>query len=263
MRGSSYKENPFLRSPLLSAHAELLHLFSTKSFGLNCLNAEEHQHFQVLNSERKHLLKTVLETEFNLKTTIALWPRQTHGKQIGIVNQHNINEDFEATDALITSMRGVFIGVKTADCVPVLLYDTETKTIAAVHSGWRGTVQNITGETLRTMHNHFGTQPKHVRAAIGPCIGAGNYEVGTEVVAQFEKLFSPKQLNELVEPLGNGKALLNLKAAIELQISAMGVPVSQIERSSECTFSADQLFYSARRDGAATGRMINGLMLLP
>lgn len=263
MCGSSYKENSFLRSQLLSAHTELLHLFSTKSFGLNSLNTEEHLHFRVLNSERKHLLKTVLETEFNLKNTTALWPRQTHGKQIGIVNQHNINEDFEATDALITSMRGVFIGVKTADCVPVLLYDSLNQTIAAIHSGWRGTVQNIVPETLRTMQNEYGTQASNVWAAIGPCIGAANYEVGAEVLTQFENLFSTKQLNELTEPLRHGKALLNLKKAIEFQLRDWGLPTNQIDCMEACTFNAANRFYSARRDGAATGRMINGLMLLP
>lgn len=263
MCGSSYKENSILRAPLLHRHPRLFHLFSTKMLGVNSLNEEQMQHFRVLDSDRKHLLKTVLETEFKLRNTTALWPRQTHGKKVGIVNQHNINEDFEATDALITSMRGVFIGVKTADCVPVLLYDAHTETIAAVHSGWRGTVQNIVAETLRTMQHEYGTQASNVWAAIGPCIGAANYEVGAEVVAQFENLFSPKQLNELAEPLLHGKALLNLKKAIEFQLRDWGLPASQIDCMEACTFNAANRFYSARRDGAATGRMINGLMLLP
>lgn len=263
MRGSSYKENSILRAPLLHRHPRLFHLFSTKMLGVNSLNEEQMQHFRVLDSDRKHLLKTVLESEFKLKSAATLWPRQTHGKKVGIVNQHNINEDFEATDALITSMRGVFIGVKTADCVPVLLYDAHTETIAAVHSGWRGTVQNIVAETLQAMHDEFGTQASNVWAAIGPCIGTSNYEVGAEVFAQFQNLFSPKQLNELTEPLHHGKALLNLKKAIEFQLRDWGLPASQIDCMEACTFNAADRFYSARRDGAATGRMINGLMLLP
>jgi polyphenol oxidase len=263
MCGSSYKENSFLRSQLLSAHAELLHLFSTKSFGLNSLNTEEHLHFRVLNSDRKHLLKTVLESEFDIKSRTALWPQQTHGKKVGVVTEQTLTEPFEETDALITSLPGVFIGVKTADCVPVLLYDSHTQTIAAVHSGWRGTVQNIVAETLLTMQRNYGTQTSNVRAAIGPCIDTPNYEVGTEVVDQFENLFSPKQLNELFEPLHHGKVLLNLKKAIEFQLRDLGLPESQIDCMEACTFNAADRFYSARRDGAATGRMINGLMLLP
>ena len=263
MRGSSYKENSILRAPLLHRRQRLFHLFSTKKLGVKSLNEEQMQHFRVLDSNRKHLLKTVLESEFKLKSAATLWPRQTHGKKVGIVTEQTLNEPFEETDALITSLPGVFIGVKTADCVPVLLYDSYTQTIAAVHSGWRGTVQNIVAETLRTMQHEYGTQASNVWAAIGPCISMEHYEVGPEVRTEFENQFQSKQISEVIKPKSNGKILLNLKKAIEFQLRDWGLPASQIDCMEACTFIADDRFYSARRDGTATGRMINGLMLLP
>lgn len=263
MCGSSYKEKSILHAPLLHRHPRLFHLFSTKKLGANSLDVEQMQHFRILDSDRKHLLKTVLESEFDLKSRTAIWPRQTHGKKVGIVTEQTLTEPFEETDALITSLPGVFIGVKTADCVPVLLYDSYTQTIAAVHSGWRGTVQNIVAETLQTMHNKFGTQASDVWAAIGPGISIEYYEVGPEVRTEFENQFQSKQISEIIKPKSNGKILLNLKKAIEFQLLEWGLPASQIDCMKACTFHASDCFYSARRDGAATGRMINGLMLLP
>jgi polyphenol oxidase len=263
MRGSSYKENSILHAPLLHRHPRLFHLFSTKMLGVNSLNEEQMQHFRVLDSDRKHLLKTVLESEFKLKSAATLWPRQTHGKKVGIVTEQTLTEPFDETDALITSLPGVFIGVKTADCVPVLLYDSYTQTIAAVHSGWRGTVQNIVAETLLTMQHEYGTQASNVWAAIGPCISMEHYEVGPEVRTEFENQFQSKQISEVIKPKSNGKILLNLKKAIEFQLRDWGLPASQIDCMEACTFNADDRFYSARRDGTATGRMINGVMLLP
>lgn len=263
MRGSSYKENSILRAPLLHRHPRLFHLFSTKMLGVNSLDVEQMQHFRILDSDRKHLLKTVLESEFKLKSAATLWPRQTHGKKVGIVTEQTLTEPFDETDALITSLPGVFIGVKTADCVPVLLYDSYTQTIAAVHSGWRGTVQNIVAETLLTMQHEYGTQASNVWAAIGPCISMEHYEVGPEVRTEFENQFQSKQISEVIKPKSNGKILLNLKKAIEFQLRDWGLPASQIDCMEACTFNADDRFYSARRDGTATGRMINGVMLLP
>jgi YfiH family protein len=160
-------------------------------------------------------------------------------------------------DALICNIAGIYITVTTADCVPILLFDTETKSVAAIHSGWRGTLQNITATTIQAMHTHFGAEAKHLVAAIGPCIGGKVYEVGEELYTSFRDkgfatatLFTPKE---------NGKYLFDIRQAVRLQLEAAGV--TNIEVSTHCTYSEPKLFFSARRQSIHSGRMLSGIML--
>lgn len=88
-------------------------------------------------------------------------------------------------DALITDQRGITIGVRTADCVPVLLYDARRHAAAAIHSGWKGTLHNITAKTIERMQECYGSNPEDIRAVIGPCIHIDAFEVGEEVYTEF------------------------------------------------------------------------------
>ena len=88
-------------------------------------------------------------------------------------------------DALVTRTQGVAVSVRTADCFPILLADPETRAVAAIHAGWRGTAAGVVRASLDRMRSEFGTDPKNVFAAIGPGIGGCCYEVGVEVARQF------------------------------------------------------------------------------
>ena len=152
-------------------------------------------------------------------------------------------------DALVSNETGKRIGVRTADCVPILLADSETRALAAIHAGWRGTAGRIASKTVERMHNDFGTQPRNVIAAIGPSIGVCCYEVGEEVGAQFAELFP--------ELAGDGRVMLDLVEANRRVLAASAVPAEQIYSAGLCTCCSADDFFSYRRDPADPGRMIS------
>jgi hypothetical protein len=184
-------------------------------------------------------------------------PQQTHSKNIGVVT--STTDIFPNADALITNIPGICIFVRTADCVPILLYDPVQKAVAAIHSGWKSTLQEISKHTIHRMQKEYGTQPKNLIAAIGPSIGPEVYEVGPEVIEQFKNHFT---FDNYITPVKNSdKGLLNLwKINYQILIDS-GVPKEQIEVAGMCTYSNPELFYSARRDGVKCGRLATGIML--
>lgn len=151
-------------------------------------------------------------------------------------------------DALVTRQIGVRVAVKTADCVPVLLYDPRARAVAAVHAGWRGVVQNIAGAAVAEMTRRFGTQPEDLLAAIGPRIGACCFEVGPEVAHQFRTLFPER------EDLDR-HTKVDLEEGVVRQLAASGVQGLRIDRGAPCTYCGGEEFFSWRRDRVAGQRM--------
>nr|WP_238934586.1 peptidoglycan editing factor PgeF [Maricaulis parjimensis] len=149
-------------------------------------------------------------------------------------------------DALITNQTGIGLVCQTADCTPILLFDPQQRAIAAIHSGWRGTVQDIVTATLEAMQTAYGTQAGHVLAAIGPSISPANYRVGPEVVAEFEAVFA--DTSGIVSPLDEeGGAQLDVAEACRRQLESAGVPAASIWRSELCTYAEADRLFSARR----------------
>ncbi len=192
-----------------------------------------------------------------------IFPKQTHTATVKTITngffelgkeaqKHFLNE----TDALITNLNGVCVAVKTADCVPILLFDPKRKVVAAVHAGWRGTVQGIVLVTIQKMTAEFGTDLSDLFAGIGPSIIPEVYEVGEEVWKQFEPEFYLP-----VIPAKPDKRLLDLWKANLTQLIIAGVPPSQVEVARTCSLSDPGRFFSARRDGIKTGRMATGIMI--
>ena len=145
-------------------------------------------------------------------------------------------------DALLENTPGHPVAVKTADCIPILLVDEEHRAVAAVHAGWRGTVQGIVRRALLAMQEEFGTRPAHAHAAIGPGIGKCCYEVGAEVAAQFGQT-GPCHI-DLVET--------NRRQSIEA-----GIPEHFIYAANLCTKCGANEFHSFRRDKEQAGRMLS------
>ena len=199
-----------------------------------------------------------LANTFGISRKQLVSPKQTHSKNIGIVKSEN--DIFPDTDALITNVPGICIFVRTADCVPILLFDPVKKAIAAIHSGWKGTIQEISKQTIELMQKEYGTNPNDLIAGIGPSIGPEVYEVGPEVIDQFNLKFG---IDHIITPIENtNKGLLNLWEVNKQILQNCGVPEHQIELSEKCTYSNPDLFYSARRDGVKTGRLATGIMIL-
>ncbi|MEI6141692.1 MAG: peptidoglycan editing factor PgeF [Mariniphaga sp.] len=192
-----------------------------------------------------------------------VFPKQTHTGTVKVISSKFFDLDENRkkqflieTDALITNLKNVCIAIKTADCVPLLVYDPVKQVIAAIHAGWRGTAQNIVQNTIHQMIASFGSNPSDLWAGIGPSISPEIYEVGQEVWSQFAPKFY-----QHTNPFKRDKRLLNLWKANFHQLTAFGVPEKQIEVAQICTLSNPDLFFSARRDGAKTGRMATGIWL--
>lgn len=155
-------------------------------------------------------------------------------------------------DALTTNAPQILLGVKTADCVPVLLCDPRTGACAAVHAGWRGTLSAIVARTLERMAAEFGTQAGDASAAIGPAARACCYEVGHEVVEAFRETFP--NLDSLFTPTRDGHALVDLQRANREQLIAAGVAPQKIYTAPLCTMCHTDLFFSYRREKRTHGR---------
>ena len=120
-----------------------------------------------------------------------LLPKLTHSCNVEVVNERRM---FPDTDALITQVPGLWIGVYSADCVPILVADTRLKVVAAIHAGWRGTVGGITRATVERMTADFGCRPEDLQAVIGPSISPEAFEVGEEVVMLFRQAAFPESI---------------------------------------------------------------------
>ena len=202
-----------------------------------------------------------LAASLSLLSEQLVFPRQTHTDHIAIVTEPLNGAEIPDTDALITNVPGLCICVQTADCVPILICDPVNKVVAAIHAGWRGTVSQITAKTIRKMIREFGCNPHDLLAGIGPSISKSNYEVSSDVIEAVKASFTNH--SQLLSPNGKpGKATLDLWAANKSQLEKLGVPPLQIEVSELCSFNREQEFYSARREGVATGRMATGIMIL-
>ena len=148
-------------------------------------------------------------------------------------------------DALVENTPGVLIAVKTADCIPILLVDARLRVVAAVHAGWRGTVQRIAANAVAEMGRAFSTHAGDLHVAIGPGIGKCCYAVGPEVAAQFSEY-----------SVTGHPVHVDLPAANRGQIAGCGVPPSQIYTANICTMCGQE-FHSYRRDREHSGRMLS------
>ena len=170
----------------------------------------------------------------------------------------------EGKDALMTTLPHICIGVSTADCIPVLLYDPRHHAKAAIHAGWRGTVSRIVKETFRKMQRRYGTLPEDTLAVIGPGISLKNFEVGQEVYDDFADHGFDMRLLARKYPCRNNPAQekwhINLPLCNQLQLESVGVPRSHIQQSGICTYDDVADFFSARRLGINSGRIYTAII---
>ena len=210
-----------------------------------------------------HCRKELCE-KLDIKDDNLILPRQTHE-----INILDIKDEFfklsteersdklYAIDAIVTSMPQVCIGVSTADCVPILLYDFKNRIVAAIHAGWRGTVQRIVEKTISYMQTQYSTSSQNIVAVIGPSIGVEAFEVGDEVYDAFlTQGFDMSRIAKRYE-----KWHIDLWEANRIQLLESGVLFENIQLSSVCTYTNHKEFFSARRLGIKSGRIFNGIMM--
>ena len=151
-------------------------------------------------------------------------------------------------DAMITRITDVLLAVQTADCLPVLIGDTKTGTIAAIHAGWRGTAGRITERAVADLMLVHGVSPRDCIAALGPAACAECYEVGEDVIARYKKEFGYWR-NLLSDSTEIGKAYLDIRAANVQQLIFCGFSEDNIHVADYCTMHQNELFFSYRREG--------------
>lgn len=193
-----------------------------------------------------------------------IMPHQVHLTKTICINEQFLTlpamerqEELEGVDALMTNLSGVCIGVSTADCIPVLLYDKEHHAVCAIHAGWRGTVKRIVIKAVKTMRKAYGTLPEQLRAQIGPGISLDSFEVGDEVYEAFlQEGFDMSTISERKE-----KWHINLPECNSQQLMSAGLLPKNVAISPVCTMKQSANYFSARRLGINSGRIFTGILL--
>jgi len=219
---------------------------------LNLAGFDEDSADNIYENRRRFL--AALGGDFRLATA---W--QVHDDGVKIVSdQADVDNSEERFDGLVSRMHGVLVGVKTADCVPILIGDTQAGAFAAIHAGWRGTVASIVVRAIEKMQGEFGSEPRDMIAAIGPAAGCGSYEIGDDVITAFAAAFEGSE--KYFKPTREGHALVDLHLANKDQLLSCGVPHEATYTAPYCTMERPDLFFSYRLEKkkfGKTGRLLS------
>ena len=238
-----------------SKHLSIQHLVSTKSsdytysFSLALHTGEDKTDI----IENRNILAKHMHRDAPLHFIIA---NQTHGSRIVVIREQETrgwesqSDAIENCDALITNMPNTILNILTADCVPVLLYDTKKGVIAAIHAGWKGTQKQIVIKTLQKMKTEFNSNPNDILAGIAPSIGRCCYEVGEDVAKHFFDM--PQSFVQIKD-----KYMLDLPYINKEQLLDFGLKEKNIEMSNICTSCHTDRFFSYRKEKGCSGRFVS------
>lgn len=248
----------YLSSPLLSAFS-VAHGFLSRQGGVsrhpfNSLNLDPRDGDSPGNIERN---RGLIKNAFSIPVEALATVNQVHGNAVYVADV-KVPQRRPDADAVVTAVKGVPVGVLTADCLPVLLYDPKAHAAAAVHAGWRGTVKKVCLKAIESMRERFGSDPKDMIAALGPYIGPCCYEVRENVAEEFTYTFGPR-LKYIIK---NGKGIrLDIGMANLEQLICAGVGRGNIDMDAPCTSCNNSSFFSYRKEGGRTGRQLSFIML--
>jgi YfiH family protein len=156
---------------------------------------------------------------------------------------------------MVTEERGLFLGVLTADCVPILFSSRGRQVVAVVHAGWRGTLAGISVKMVRHLKDRYGVNPGSLEVAMGPAIGVCCYEISDDVSDPLVREW--KSLVRQCLQTRDGSQFLDLRELNRLQLEEAGVPAQQVSQLGPCTSCAIEDFFSYRREGRETGRQMS------
>jgi YfiH family protein len=250
---------------LLNKFSKIAHFCTTRQGGVSVGNYASMNMSPFSGDNVEHQSENLNLLKKKLNSTDLIIPFQTHGTEIGIINEDFIQKNFaeradllNGVDALITKEPNVCIGVTTADCVPLIFYDPQLEVIAVAHAGWRGTCGRIAEKVVKRMQEEFGSHPQHINVVIGPSISGTVYNVGNELIDNFSSAGFP--VAEIFNT-NNELIYLDLWRANQWLLESMGVPADHIQISEICTYTQHEKFFSARRLGLKSGRMLSAIML--
>ena len=214
--------------------------------------------------------RRLLCSELGIADSQLLYPHQTHGCKVVEIDRELLalpsgeqQQRLDGVDAVVTRQRGICIGVSTADCIPIIIYDPLHHAVAAVHAGWRGTVGRIVQKAVAEMAARFGSEAGSMSAVIGPGISKKNFEVGWEVWQQFADAgFSMDEISDSAEQNDRGRRPhIDLPLCNKLQLIEAGLSGHAVTECGICTYDNAADFFSARRLGIDSGRIFTGVML--
>lgn len=194
--------------------------------------------------------RELFASSLGLKADNMLYMNQIHGSEVVIVN-HMLSE-VPTCDALVTNLPKIALCVLTADCIPIILVDTKNNAIAAIHAGWRGTVQRIVAKTLDAMQLQYGSKPEDISAYMSPGIQSCCYQVGEEVYLAVKQ--SIPNFEQVIQPSSTGYRL-DLQEANRQLLLNLGIKIQNIHLDKICVCCQNETYFSYRADNGQTGRM--------
>jgi len=207
--------------------------------------------------------RQLLAERLGIDVRNIVMPHQTHGTEVRRITPDTRKDDLEGVDAITTNDAGILIGVSTADCIPIIIYDPERRAVATVHAGWRGTVARIAEITIGEMGREYGSCPERLLAQIGPGISLDAFEVGDEVYEKFASANFPMERIARRYPSSEGadKWHIDLWECNRLQLLASGLQAQNIRVAGVCTYCHADEYFSARRLSVNSGRIFTGAMI--
>ena len=209
------------------------------------------------DDKKENILKNykIICNEIGVNFENLVFSNQIHCDTIYTVGKENMGNGitkpqmFDGVDGLITNVPGVPLVVFAADCVPVFFLDKKRHVIALVHSGWKGTVAEISVGCIRKMKEEFGSEPEDILVAIGPSIGVCHFEVGDEVAKIFREKFGESVLEK------HEKYHVNMQKAIKMGLLQGGILPENIITANICTYCNSELLFSHRKTNGKRGVM--------
>lgn len=191
--------------------------------------------------------------ELGVDPEVLYQTSQVHGATVRLIDPDDDRLEVlhDEADALVASSPEVAIGIRTADCVPILVHDATTGMVAAIHAGWRGVVGGVIPSAVAHLAIR-ARSPKGIVAAIGPCIGVECFEVGEEVASAIAESAPDVDVVDRTHE----KPHVDLRVAVRSQLRALGIDDAAIEDVAGCTRCDAERFFSHRRDGARSGRLL-------
>jgi YfiH family protein len=203
-------------------------------------------------------------SSFGLDAARVLLVKQVHGVHVAIARRGRTGGWIRPeADAIVTDDPDVAIGVRVADCAPVLLFDPVTNVAGAAHAGWRGTAAGASAAAVRAMTEAFGSRPADMIAAIGPCLGRCCGEVGPDVLAAFRAGGADEaSMQAWLTPGTGDRSFLDLERANRDQLERTGIDPSRVFASGLCTRTHRARLHSYRADGAQAGRLLGAIRIV-
>lgn len=262
-RECKYGDATVLKFPLLEQLTGIEHIFTTKEGGVSKGDYATMNISFTRGDDREAVLENYrrIAAIFDVALEDIVCSHQTHTTNVKRVTREDggkgviLERDYEDVDGLITNEKNLVLCTMYADCVPLYFVDVKHEAIGLSHSGWKGTAGQMGKRTLERMAEEFGTEPKDVYAVIGPSICMDCYEVSSDVIDEFTKVFSVEEMKQICYQKANGKYQLDLWKANEIILLNAGVLKEHIEVTRLCTCCNSDRMFSHRKTGDKRGNL--------